>query len=134
MWCWFKKVVFWGEVVALVKKIIQFCAGRLRIGPLSLFEKVILLNSAMLIGEALAGLWVTSHNLEAHHYIIDTAFIVAATLLTLFVNIFLLRVSFRPFFGLLTTIRSVSAGETQARAVVRKTDTEIDELGLAFNT
>ena len=38
---------------------------------LSLFEKVILANSVMLIFEALVGLWITSHNLEAHHYLID---------------------------------------------------------------
>ena len=50
---------------------------------LSLFEKVIFANSVMLIGEALAGLWVTSHNLEAHHYLIDTSFLVLATLLGL---------------------------------------------------
>ena len=119
---------------ALLKKIIQFCISRLRIWPLSLFEKVILVNSVMLIGEALAGWWVTTHNLESHHFIIDTAFIVAATLLTLFTNIFLLRMSFRPLFGLLTTIRSVSAGETQSRSVVQDAHTEIGELGIAFNT
>src|SRR5437764_12872911 len=83
---------------------------------LSLFEKVILANSLMLIGEALAGLWVTSHNLEAHHYLIDTSFIVLATLLSLLVNYVLLRASFRPLFSLLTTIRAVTAGKTDTRA------------------
>ena len=82
---------------------------------LSLFEKVILANSLMLIGEALVGLWVTSHNLEAHHYLIDTSFIVAATLFTLAINVILLRASFRPLFNLLWTIRAISAGKTQAR-------------------
>ena len=54
---------------------------------LSLFEKVILANSVMLIFVALVGLWITSHNLEAHHYLIDTSFIVLATLLRLLVNV-----------------------------------------------
>ena len=72
---------------------------------LSLFEKVILANSVMLIGVALVGLWVTSHSLEAHHYLIDTSFIVAATLFGLLINVFLLRASFRPLFSLLHTIR-----------------------------
>jgi len=58
---------------------------------LSLFEKVILANSLMLICEALVGLWVTSHNLEAHHYLIDTSFIVFATLLGLLMNVALIR-------------------------------------------
>lgn len=101
---------------------------------LSLFEKVILANSLMLIGEALAGLWVTSHNLEAHHYLIDTSFIVIATLLGLLINVALLRASFRPLFGLLQTIRVVSAGNTHTRAKVTTADTEIGELAQAFNT
>jgi two-component system, NarL family, sensor histidine kinase UhpB len=101
---------------------------------LSLFEKVILVNSLMLIGEALAGLWITNHNLESRHYLIDTSFIILATLLTLFTNIFLLRISFRPLFGLLSTIRAISAGSTHARAPLSPSDNEINELAQSFNT
>src|SRR5438105_321610 len=101
---------------------------------LSLFEKVILANSLVLVGEALAGLWVTSHNIESHHYLIDTTFIVLATLFSLLVNILLLRASFRPLFSLLHTIRAVSAGETQERALVASSDPEIGELARAFNS
>ncbi len=101
---------------------------------LSLFEKVILVNSLMLICEALAGLWVTSHNLEAHHYLIDTSFIVIATLLGLLMNVALMRASFRPLFALLHTIRKVSAGNTHTRAKVTSADTEIGELAQAFNS
>jgi two-component system sensor histidine kinase UhpB len=101
---------------------------------LSLFEKVILANSVMLIFVALVGLWITSHNLEAHHYLIDTSFIVLATLLGLLVNVALIRASFRPLFGLMHTIRNVSAGDTQTRAQVTSTDTEIGELAQAFNS
>lgn len=100
---------------------------------LSLFEKVIFVNTLMLIGEALAGLWVTSHSLESHHYLIDTAFIVAATVISLLINILLLRASFRPLFQLLQTIRAISSGKTETRAENPLTDTEIGELALAFN-
>src|SRR6266702_1513931 len=100
----------------------------------SLFEKVILANSLMLICEALVGLWVTSHNLEAHHYLIDTSFIVFATLLGLLMNVALIRASFRPLFGLMHTIRKVSAGDTNTRAQAVSTDTEIGELAQAFNS
>ncbi|HLX58484.1 MAG TPA: sensor histidine kinase [Ktedonobacteraceae bacterium] len=100
---------------------------------LSLFEKVILVNALMLIGEALAGLWVTSHSLESHHYLIDTSFIVIATLCSLFINVLLLRASFRPLFSLLRTIRAVGAGDTALRAVDIAADSEIGELALAFN-
>src|SRR5947199_262369 len=95
---------------------LRFHTSRFQQWRLSLFEKVILANSVMLIGEALAGLWVTSHNLEAHHYLIDTGFIVLATLLSLLVNFVLLRASFRPLFNLQTTIRAVTAGKTDTRA------------------
>ncbi|MGZ6365563.1 MAG: ATP-binding protein [Ktedonobacteraceae bacterium] len=101
---------------------------------LSLFEKVILANNVMLIFVALVGLWITSHNLEKHHYLIDTGFIVLATLLGLLVNVALIRASFRPLFGLMHTIRKVSAGDTHTRAQVIPTDTEIGELAQAFNS
>jgi len=101
---------------------------------LSLFEKVILANSLILIGEAVAGLWVTSHNIETHHYFIDTGFIVLATLIGLVVNIFLLRASFRPLFTLLTTMRAVSKGKTNERVTGIAPGSEIGELAHTLNT
>jgi len=116
-----------------VRKIPALWTALLQRWQLSLFEKVIVVNSVMLLGEAIAGLWITSHNLETHHYLIDTSFIVIAALLTLSINIFLLRMSFRPLFGLLATIRAISTGQTNARAHVSAQDAEIRELALAFN-
>jgi two-component system sensor histidine kinase UhpB len=116
-----------------MSRVIRVYAKPLQRLRLSLFEKVILANSLILIGEALAGLWVTSHSLEAHHYLIDTSFIVIATLLGLLINVALIRASFRPLFGLMHTIRKVSAGDTHTRAQVVSTDTEIGELAQAFN-
>src|SRR5438874_3084555 len=87
----------------------------------------------MLIGEALAGLWITSHIIEAHHYLIDTSFIVLAILLGLLINVLLLRASFRPLFSLLSTIRAVSAGKTDERARISQSDAEISELAQTFN-
>ncbi len=119
---------FW---IAACERFYIACIRRLR---LSLFEKVILANSLMLVAEALAGLWVTSHNVESHHYLIDTAFIVLATLFSLLVNMLLLRASFRPLFNLLHTMRAVSSGETHKRALVTTSDSEIGELAQAFNS
>jgi two-component system sensor histidine kinase UhpB len=116
-----------------VSRVIRFFKQVFQRWHLSLFERVILVNTVMLLVEAIAGLWVTSHNLEAHHYLIDTSFIVLATLITLLTNIILLRVSFRPLFGLLSTMRTVSAGETQARAQITTTDSEIGALAQSFN-
>src|SRR5581483_6404365 len=117
-----------------MRKVAQRLLAWLQSWHLSLFEKVILVNSIMLIGEALAGIWVTSHNLEAQHYLIDTGFIVLATLFTLAINAILLRASFRPLFSLLATIRAVSAGKTQERATVPPSASEISELAQAFNS
>lgn len=100
---------------------------------LSLFERVILLNAVMLACEALAGLWVTSHGLENHHYLIDTAFLVGATLFSLGINILLLRAAFRPLFALLQTIRTIGAGHTHVRAPALAGGTEVSELARAFN-
>ena len=99
---------------------------------LSLFEKVIVANSVMLVGEALVALWVTSHSLESHHFLIDTTFLIFAALGSLFINVVVLRASFRPLFRLLLTMRSVSAGETRQRTPV-PTDPDIGELTQAFN-
>jgi len=115
-------------------KAARLCIAQIRRLRLSLFEKVILANSLMLIGEAFAGLWVTSHNIEAHHYLIDTGFIVLATLLGLLVNYLLLRASFRPLFSLLHTMRAVSAGAIHKRALGTSSDIEIAELARAFNS
>ncbi|MDQ6661899.1 MAG: sensor histidine kinase [Chloroflexota bacterium] len=115
-------------------KLHRFIVVRPRFWRLSLFEKVILANSIILIGEALAGLWVTSHNIEAHHYLIDTSFLIGATLIGILINVLLLRASFRPLFTLLTTIRAVSAGKTNERSAILASDAEIAELAYAFNT
>src|SRR5205809_1825825 len=117
-----------------MSRVFRVYAKPLQRLKLSLFEKVILANSLMLICEALAGLWVTSHNLEAHHYLIDTSFLVLATLLGLLINALLLRTSFRPLFTLLSIIRAVSMGKTSERVTVLPSDSEIGELAQAFNT
>jgi two-component system sensor histidine kinase UhpB len=121
------------EVSETVFKLTRSLANFFGRWRLSLFEKVILVNSFMLIGEALAALWITSHTLEAHHYLIDTIFLVLAALLGLFINVLLLRASFRPLYSLLFTIRAVSAGKTNERASISQSDAEISEIAQAFN-
>jgi two-component system sensor histidine kinase UhpB len=100
---------------------------------LSLFEKVILANSITLIGEAVIGLWVTSHTLESHHYLIDTTFLVLATVLDLIVNIMILRASFHPLFRLLAAMQAISQGRPLTR-VEPSDDPDIGTLACAFNT
>ncbi len=99
---------------------------------LSLFEKVILANCITLICEAVAGLWVTSHTLESHHYLIDTSFLVLTTIVTLVINILILRASFRPLFRLLTAMQAISRGQTLTR-VVPSNDPDTGMLAASFN-
>lgn len=99
---------------------------------LSLFEKVILANCITLVCEAVAGLWVTSHTLESHHYLIDTSFLVLTTIITLIINILILRASFRPLFRLLTAMQAISQGQTLTR-VEPSADPDTGMLAASFN-
>jgi two-component system sensor histidine kinase UhpB len=103
------------------------------LGRFSTFEKVIIANSVIILLETLAGFWVTQHNPEPYHYLIDTAFIALAALLGLAVNFALLRAAFRPLIDVLATIRAVERGDLEARAVARESDADIAVLARAFN-
>lgn len=101
--------------------------------PLSIFEKVIVANSAIILLETLAGWWITQHNPETYHYLIDTGFIALAAVLGMALNFLLLRAAFAPLHGLLATIQAVEAGDLEARAVARPHDAEVWALAQAFN-
>jgi two-component system sensor histidine kinase UhpB len=100
---------------------------------LSTFEKVIIANSAIIILDTLAGWWITQHNPEVYHYLIDTAFIGLAVFLGLSVNFLLLRAAFAPLHGLLATIRAVEQGNLEARVSEHENDADVLTLARAFN-
>src|SRR5690348_9661206 len=75
------------------------------------FEKVILANSVIIVLVTLAGWWITQHNPETYHYIIDTIFIALAAILGPTVNFLLLRAAFAPLHSVLKTIRAVESGD-----------------------
>jgi two-component system sensor histidine kinase UhpB len=100
---------------------------------LSTFEKVIIANSVIIILDTLAGWWITQHNPEVYHYLIDTAFIALALFAGLFVNFLLLRAAFAPLHGLLATIRAVQDGDMDARVSEREQEADVLMLAQAFN-
>lgn len=100
---------------------------------LSTFEKVIAANSAIIILATLTGWWVTQHNPEAYHYLIDTTFIALAALLAVAVNFAVLRAAFAPLHSVLATIRAVERGDLAARAEARESDADALELARAIN-
>ena len=99
-----------------IRRMLQH--GRLWIRNLSTFEKVIVANSCIILLDSAAGWWVTQHNPEPYHYLIDTAFIVLASVLGLAVNFVVLRAAFAPLHTVLATIRIVARGDVHARVTV----------------
>jgi two-component system sensor histidine kinase UhpB len=100
---------------------------------ISTFERVIAANSVIIILDTVAGWWITQHNPETYHYLIDTSFIALAALLGLIVNFALLRAAFAPLHGVLATIRAVEQGDLGARARTRESDPDALALARAFN-
>jgi two-component system sensor histidine kinase UhpB len=98
-----------------------------------MFEKVIAANSAIILLDTLAGWWVTQHNPETYHYLIDTSFIALAVLLGLAINFLLLRAAFAPLRKLQATIRAVEFGDLEARVVAGERDADVLMLARAFN-
>jgi two-component system, NarL family, sensor histidine kinase UhpB len=100
---------------------------------LSIFERVIVANSVIIVLATVAGWWLTQHNAEVYHFIIDTTFIGLAALAGVVVNFILLRAAFAPLRRVLTTIQAVEHGNLSARVDVRVSDADTATLARAFN-
>jgi two-component system sensor histidine kinase UhpB len=105
----------------------------LRVRQTSTFEKVIVANSGIILLDTAAGWWVTQHDPETYHYLIDTTFIATAAMVGLVINFLLLRAAFAPLHGVLRTIRQVERGDWSARAEARESDADALVLASAFN-
>src|SRR5579871_5075829 len=97
------------------------------------FEKVIIANSGVILLGTLAGWWITQHNPETYHYLIDTGFIAFVALAGLAINFLLLRAAFAPLRGVLATIRAVERGDLEARAEASPSDADAEALARGFN-
>ena len=104
-----------------------------RVRPVTAFEKAIAANSAIIVIETGVGYWITQHNPEAYHYLIDTAFIALAALLGVIVNFFALRASFAPLTRALGIIQAVERGDLAARLPPAESDPDAQALAVAFN-
>src|SRR5579885_3686832 len=104
-----------------------------RLPALSLFEKVLVANTVIIVVEALAAWWVTRHALEPYHYLIDTSFLIVTAILSLLINTLLLRAALRPLFGLLSTIQKIEAGQVDLRAQQPAYDSDVSQLAVALN-
>ncbi|HEY7414638.1 MAG TPA: sensor histidine kinase [Ktedonobacteraceae bacterium] len=100
---------------------------------LSIFEKVIVANSAIILLETAAGWWITQYNPETYHYAIDTTFIALAAFLGMMINFLVLRAAFAPLHSLLNTIQAIEAGDLEARAEEHERDANVLALARTFN-
>ncbi len=98
----------------------------LRLRNASTFEKVIVANSAIILVVTAAGWWITQHNPETYHYLIDTVFIALAALVGMLVNFALLRAAFAP-------LHAVQGGDLDARVEIPGADADAAILAEAFN-
>jgi two-component system sensor histidine kinase UhpB len=101
---------------------------------LSTFEKVIIANSAIILLATSAGWWVTQHNPETYHYLIDTLFIATTALAGIAVNFMMLRAAFAPLHSVLATIEAVEQGDLAARAAKDAPSADVEVLARAFNS
>ncbi|HLY31952.1 MAG TPA: HAMP domain-containing protein, partial [Ktedonobacterales bacterium] len=113
-----------------LRRVARQKVERLRV---STFEKVILANSLIILLDTVAGWWITQHNPEAYHYVIDTAFIALAALAGVLINFALLRATFAPLHAVLATIRTVEEGDLEARVTGIGSDADAQMLARAFN-
>jgi two-component system sensor histidine kinase UhpB len=97
------------------------------------FEKALIANSLVILLDTAAGWWITQHNPETYHYLIDTAFILIAALVGMLVNFALLRAVFAPLRGVLATIHRVDDGDLDARVAVEDADADAAALARTFN-
>lgn len=111
----------------------RLAAGWRRFGNLTTFEQVIAANSIIILVNTLAAFLVTHASLEIYHFLIDTLFVLLATLAAIAMNALFLRQAFRPLFAILTTIRAIEAGDTTRRAPVSSGAPDAATIALAFN-
>lgn len=97
------------------------------------FEQTILANSVVIVASTLLAYWITHVSLEAYHFLLDTFFVLMATILGVTINALVLLHAFRPLFGMLATIRAVQQGATEQRAQVTVAAADIAQLATAFN-
>ncbi|GEM_PF-376651 len=118
------------RLLATLRRYSERALARLRF---STFEKAILANSVIILLGTAAGWWITQHNPEAYHYVIDTTFIALVALAGVVVNFALLRAAFGPLRAVLATIRTVEEGEMDARVESVGSDPDAETLARAFN-
>ncbi len=101
--------------------------------PLTTFEQALIANSLIILGSTVAAYWVTHQVLETYHFLIDSLFVLLATLIGVGVNAIFLRRLFAPLIEMQTTIEAIQSGTSDRRAMVDVRAADVAQLAEAFN-
>lgn len=105
---------------------------------LPIIYKVLVANIAIVMIGALAGTWFTIRTVQPHpdrsFPVLAAAFAVVGFVLSLFVNLLVLRAAFRPLSALQAAAQAVRSGDFTARArLPRGSDPQVGELANTLN-
>lgn len=99
----------------------------------SIFEKVLIGNVAVVLLGAVVGTLVTREFFRIQEAALAFGFSFGGVLLSAAVNYTLLRIAFRPLYQLRDTISKITQGDRQARAIESSDDPLIHDLSASFN-
>ena len=105
-----------------------------RLVALTIFEQVLLVNSCVILASTLLAYWLTHDVAQPYHELLDTLFIMLASLLGVGLNALVLRRAFRPLSAMTTTIEQIQAGAREQRVDATTAPCDIAQVALAFNT
>jgi two-component system, NarL family, sensor histidine kinase UhpB len=104
-----------------------------RVGTLTIFEQVLLLNSGMILGSTVMAYWVTHAAPSPYHEVLVTVFLILATLIGVGTNAVVLRRAFRPLHTMTATIAAIHAGAAEQRIADTEAPADIAQVAVAFN-
>ena len=107
---------------------------RTRLDALSLFYKVVIANSMIIITGAVLGTWVTKTLIEQSNFTVATIMVMLGISLSMTTNFVIVRAAFRPLDIIQETVDQVSRGNTRARVPELEVgDAEIARLAQTIN-
>ncbi|GCE28185.1 hypothetical protein KDA_36690 [Dictyobacter alpinus] len=99
---------------------------------LSVFNRVLLANSAIIFVGATGGTWLATR-LNTFSYVPLIIFVAVGWLVSIALNFVLLQFAFRPLLDLGKVMNRVQAGDRTMRAPLTGTDPQADQLARTFN-
>ncbi|MBV9121558.1 MAG: HAMP domain-containing protein [Chloroflexi bacterium] len=105
-----------------------------RLDTLTLFQKVVIANSLVIVSGAIAGTWITKTLVEQSRFAVAGLLVMLGIGLSMTVNFAIMRAAFRPLDTIQETVEQVSRGNTQARVPeLEVSDPEIAQLAQTIN-